>query len=144
MKPLPHHYRASIENEQGVDPVIVRSPGVPDLETLPPVEYGGAGDRWSPETLLMAAVADCYVLSFRAIARASKLEWQTLRCEVDGTLDKADGVVRFTTLSIRAGVTVAVGSESRAERILEKAKDTCLITNSLTARVDFQGQADAA
>lgn len=144
MEPLPHHYQTSIENDPDADHVVVRSPGVPDLETAPPADFGGPGDRWSPETLLMAAVADCFVLSFRAIARASRLEWQTLKCDAEGILDKADGAMRFTELRIRASVRVPPGAESRAERILHKAEETCLITNSLLAKVDFHGEVEAA
>lgn len=140
MDPLPHTYRTAIETEPEATDVIVRSAGLPDLSTNAPSEYGGPGDRWSPETLLMAAVADCYVLSFRAIARASELTWSNLGCEVTGTLDKDGKVVRFVAVSIRARASVAPNDRSRAERILQKAKETCLVTNSLSASIDFAGE----
>ena len=40
-------------------------------------------------TLLIAAVADCFILTFRAVARASRFEWISLGCTVDGVLDRA-------------------------------------------------------
>ena len=138
MQPLPHHYHAAIDAAPGAGNLTVESSGLPDLATNAPTEYDGPGDQWSPETLLMAAVADCYVLSFRAIASASNLQWQNLRCDVDGTLDKADRIVRFTELRIRAHLQLPADGESRAGRILEKAKEICLVTNSLIADVDFQ------
>jgi hypothetical protein len=33
-----------------------------------PREFDGRGNQWSPESLLAAALADCFVLSFRAVA----------------------------------------------------------------------------
>ena len=51
--------------------VDVTSAGLPDLATAPPVEFEGPGDAWSPETLLCAALVDCFILTFRAVARAA-------------------------------------------------------------------------
>lgn len=79
-------------------------------------------------------MADCYVLTFRAIARASKLPWQSLRCEVEGTLDRVDRVTRFTEFRVRASLRVPAGTdEERAERLLVRAEQGCLVTNSLKA-----------
>lgn len=139
MQPFPHHYRVAVDLAADAEHVRLESPGLPHLETNAPAEYDGPGDRWSPETLLVGAVADCYVLSFRAIARASSLDWRTLSCDVEGTLDKVDRTVRFTRMRIRAEVTVPEAARARAERILQKAEESCLITNSLLADVDFEG-----
>lgn len=131
MEPYPHHYAVNARAE-AEGPVTIASDGLPSLETAPPLQYGGAGDRWSPETLLVAAAADCFVLTFRAIASASKLAWTTLQCDADGLLDRVDGVTRFTHLTLRVHLTVAPGTEAdRARRLLEKAEKTCLVTNSL-------------
>jgi peroxiredoxin-like protein len=130
---FPHHYRvrASAAPEGAVG---VESDRLPRLETAAPAEFGGPGDRWSPETLLVAAVADCFVLSFRAVARASQLAWTRLACEVEGTLDRVERVTQFTAFTVRATLAVPAGTdEARAVRILEKAERGCLISNSLKA-----------
>jgi len=83
--------------------------------------------------LLVAAIADCFNLSFMAIARASKLDWLDLQCEVEGTLDRVENVTRFTAYDIRARLTVSAGTdEHKARHILEKSEAVCLISNSLT------------
>ena len=43
--------------------------GVRVIESAPPKEFDGPGDQWSPEQLLTAAVADCFVLNFRTMTR---------------------------------------------------------------------------
>jgi len=112
--------------------VTVRSAGLPDLATAPPPEYGGAGGQWSPETLLVAAVADCFVLTFRAMAAASRLTWRDIECAADGVLDRTSGVVRFTQLQLRARLVVGAQEDvGRAKRLLEKAEKGCLVRNSL-------------
>ena len=133
MTSYPHHYivKASAQ-QQGL--VEARTDGVTPINSAPPSDFGGPGDQWSPETLLMAAIANCLILSFRAIARASKLDWQEITCNARGTLDRVDGVTRFTEVILTATLRVPSGAnEARAERLLEKAKQTCFITNSLAA-----------
>ena len=79
-------------------------------------------------------MADCFILSFRAIARASRLDWSDLSCEVDGALDKQDGGPRFTGFNVRASVTIDNEHDAdKAEKLLHKAENACLITNSLIA-----------
>jgi organic hydroperoxide reductase OsmC/OhrA len=133
MQDLPHQYRVSADAKSSGN-VTLASNGVPDLASAPPAEFGGPGDQWSPESLLVAAVADCFILSFRAIARASRLEWDDLSCSVDGTLDRVDRVTQFTGFEVSATLHVPTGTdEEKARRLLEKAEHVCLITNSLKA-----------
>lgn len=131
MHPYPHRYpvRATAA-PQGT--VMLCSPGIPDLASVPPVEFDGPGGEWSPETLLVGAAADCFILSFRAVAAASKLAWTSLTCEVEGVLDRVDGVTLFTEMIVRAQLSVPPGTDlARALRLLEKAEKVCLIMSSL-------------
>ncbi len=133
MHPYPHHYfvRASAAPTGDVP---IDAERLPTLQTAPPAEFDGPGDRWSPEALLCAAVADCFLLSFRAIARASKFDWQRLECSVEGKLDRVDGKSRFTHMLVKAALRVPPGTdEARAVKLMEKAEQACLVSNSLLA-----------
>lgn len=133
MQKLPHHYTATATagREENVD---VGSEGLTVISSAPPAEFGGPGNLWSPETLLIAAVADCFVLTFRAIAGASKLDWISLTCEAKGTLDRVDNVTRFTDIAQHVILDVPQGTDKQlATRLLEKSERACLITNSLKA-----------
>ena len=133
MQDLPHHYQVSANAE--VDGhVTLTADDLPQLVSAPPAEFGGPGDQWSPETLLVAAIADCFILTFRAIARASKLEWTQLACSAEGELNRIERVTRFTAVTVRATLTLPAGGDSeKAQRLLEKAEAACLITRSLLA-----------
>lgn len=133
MQPFPHAYQVSVE--AGVDgDVVVAGPGLPSFAAASPPEFDGPGGRWSPESLLCSAAASCFILTFRAVARASKFEWQRLSCQVEGTLERKDGVTLFTRVSTHAVLQVAVGADqATAQRLLEKAERGCLIANSLKA-----------
>lgn len=134
MQAYPHRYEVNVAADTDGS-VLVNSDGLPPLTTAPPPQFGGAGGQWSPETLLVAAAADCFILTFRAIATASKLPWRRVRCDAEGVLDRSDGVIRFTALHLRAHLVVPTGIDTdRARRLLEKAETACLVTNSLALR----------
>ena len=134
MQPFPHHYsvaaRAVVQ-----DDVTLTGDRLPAIPSAPPAEFGGPGDRWSPETLFVAAVADCFVLTFRGIAGVSRFPWVSLECNVTGTVDRVDRVTQFTALEVHARLRVPSGAkEDQARRLLAKAEETCLVTNSLKVR----------
>lgn len=134
MHPYPHVYQASAEGAPA-DLVAVTSPGLPSLATTPPPQFDGPEGTWSPETLLCASVADCFILTFRAVARASKLEWHRVSCRTEGTLEKVDGGSRFTRFTSHVTLHVPPGTDAaRAKLLLEKSEHGCLVANSLTGK----------
>jgi organic hydroperoxide reductase OsmC/OhrA len=133
MHPYPHHYRVRVSADADGE-VRLAGDGLPELSSMPPPEFDGPGGYWSPETLLVAAVADCFLLSFRSIAKASRLEWRELSAEVHGLLERIDGVSRFTRFDTRARLVVPAGTDqARARLLVEKAEKICLVSNSLSA-----------
>ena len=133
MQAYPHIYRVEGTTAQE-GAVTLTSVGLEAIKSMPPVEFGGPGDLWSPETLLAGAIADCFLLSFRAIARAGGLAWTSVHCSVDATLDRVDGVARFTHYTLNVDLHVPSGTDGEAaQKALHKAKKTCLISNSLSA-----------
>ncbi len=133
MHEFPHHYQVSAKSAADGE-VTLSSEGVAELPSMPPVEFDGPGGYWSPESLLVAAVADCFVLSFRAVARASKVDWTHLSCDVDGKLDRVERVTQFTGFTVKAHLEVPSSTDiAKAERALQRAEQVCLITNSLKA-----------
>jgi organic hydroperoxide reductase OsmC/OhrA len=130
MHQLPHSYVVSAASAAESN-VTLSSDGLESVMSAPPEAFGGPGNLWSPETLL---VADCFILSFRAIARASKFAWSELQCSVDGTLDKVDGELRFSAFTAHARLTIASDADAaKGEKLLHKAERSCLITNSMFA-----------
>ena len=133
MQDFPHNYLVSA-NAEAEGTVALKSNDMPQIVSAPPAEFGGPGDQWSPEHLLVASVADCFILTFRAIARASKLEWVSLEATAEGVLDKVERAPQFTAFTVKATLTVPPGTdEAKAQRLLDKAESACLITNSLKA-----------
>jgi organic hydroperoxide reductase OsmC/OhrA len=132
-QPYPHSYEATASAEPA-GTVSVASPLLEPLSTAPPVQFGGPGSLWSPETLLVASIANCFVLTLRALARAAGFGWLRVECRVEGVLEPVEGVTQFSRFVTEATLTVPPGTdEAAARRLLERAEHGCLIANSLRA-----------
>lgn len=115
----------------------------PEEITLPvffnaPPEFGGEAGHWTPEHMLMAAAASCYVATFSAIAQNSKFEFLDLEVAVEGMMVKEDMGWRFAQVLLRPKLAIADASrEERGLRLLQKAERSCLIARSLSARISL-------
>ena len=138
MQNLPHRYQVSA-NAETEGNVVLKADDLPQLISAPPAQFGGPGNQWSPEHLLVASVADCFILTFRAVAQASKLAWNNLDASAEGVLERVDQVTRFTTITVSATLTVPAGTNiDKARQLLEKAEAACLITNSLSGETHLE------
>jgi peroxiredoxin-like protein len=137
MQQLPHTYSVTAAGAAAGD-IALSSGGLPQIVTAPPPQFGGPGTRWSPEDLLISALASCFILTFRALARTSRLEWTHLKCDVEGTLDRIDGAMQFTHVVTRASLTVPGEADTLlCERVMQRADRNCLISNSLRCARDL-------
>ena len=110
MQPFPDRYEVSAGATVTGD-VTLESERLPALKSAAPAGFGGPGDRWSPETLLVGAVADCFMLTFRAIAGMSQLPWTSLRCEAVGDPRNGLWIVPPTTLHRLSSCTRTIKSK---------------------------------
>ena len=140
MKPLPHQYTVRLTAGPGGH-ATVAADGMPDLRAAPPLEFDGPGNAWSPEHLLLAAVETCFLITLRAVARASRVDFTACDVTAEGTVDRVDGVVRFTEIVLRVRLGLAPGADAdRARRAMEKAEKACLVSASLATPIRLEGQ----
>jgi len=138
MQKLPHSYKVLVKGNP-TDNLEVTGDGLPQLRTAAPAGFDGPGDQWSPEDLLMASVSSCLVLSFRAIAKASSLQWQSIECETSGELNQVERRIRFTRISSRIRLRIdSADKEETAAKLLKKAEETCFISNSLASPCELE------
>lgn len=138
MKPLPHRYDVQLKGGPGGH-AHLSSLGRPDLPTAPPLEFDGPGDAWSPEHLLLSAVASCFLFTFRAVARAAHIEFADLTIHADGTVDRQAGVTMFTNILLRPRLVVRPGTNRETlAQVLAKTEKACLVSASLKTPVHFE------
>ena len=106
--------------------------------TSPPA-FGGLEGRWTPEDLLLCAVASCYTTTFRTLAEYSKFEYTDLQVEVKGSISKAETGYCFSEISIHANLSVPQEAEqARAMKLLHKAEGLCLVSRALAVKKTFE------
>ena len=108
--------------------------------TAPP-EFGSLQGRWTPEDLLLGAIASCYTTTFRALAESSRFEYADLEVEVQGTVHKGDSGYSFSEILMRPNLTIS--SEETGERallLLQKAEALCLVSRALSVAQTFESR----
>jgi organic hydroperoxide reductase OsmC/OhrA len=104
-----------------------------------PPQFGGLEGRWTPEDLLLSAVASCFTTTFHAVAGFAKLEYTDLEVEVEGTVDKTQTGYCFTRIVIRPRLMISDQQEqARASDLLTKAKGLCLVARALAIAQEFE------
>lgn len=106
--------------------------------TCPPA-FGGVDGRWTPEDLLLVAVASCYTTTFRTLAEYSKFEYTDLQVEVEATVSKAETGYSLGEVSIHANLMIPREEEqARAVKLLHKANGLCLVSRALSIKQSFE------
>ncbi len=97
-------------------------------------ELGGLEGRWSPEQLLLCALAGCFTTTFHDIARSAKFDYTDLEVEIEGSVRRSRTAgCNFNEILIRPRLTVY--SENQSETglsLLRRAKSVCLISRAIT------------
>jgi peroxiredoxin-like protein len=101
-----------------------------------PTEFGGTGDRWSPEELLVGATQSCLVATFISLARRHGLVPSACRSSATGTLRSAGKSLAFGDVAIALQIAVETEEERQlAARIVEQAHKSCFVASSLRCPV---------
>lgn len=111
--------------------------GLPELAFASPPEFGGPAHTWSPEHLFVAAVASCLMTTFRAIAANSGVEVLDYSDESVGHLRRgSDGLYSIERITLRPTIVISEDAKlERAERLIHKAEQVCLISRSIKSEV---------
>jgi organic hydroperoxide reductase OsmC/OhrA len=111
------------------------------LHFAAPPQFGGLEGRWTPEDLLITALASCFTTTFHTIAGYSKFEYTDLAVEAEGTVVKTNNGYGFSEIVIRPSLTIS-GEQSRGRAIglLHKAKKLCLVSRALAVVQKFEAR----
>src|SRR5271169_5335461 len=110
-----------------------------------PPQFGGLEGRWTPEDLLMIALASCFTTTFHTIAVYSKFEYTDLAVEAEGTVSKTEPGYCFSEIIIRPSLTIP--NEEHRERaisLLHKAKALCLVSRALATLQEFEARVEVS
>jgi organic hydroperoxide reductase OsmC/OhrA len=119
--------------------------GKPSLRGTSAPVYRGDPSLHNPEDLLMAALSGCHFLSYVALCARAGVSVTAYEDEAHGTMERVDGVVKFTEVVLHPKVTLAPGADAEKARSLhERAHAICFIASSVNFPVRHEVTIDAA
>lgn len=136
-----HYYIAKTEWKEGRIGEL-SSPGMVSIAVATPPDFPkGIPNIWTPEHLFTAAVNVCLMNTFLVIAENSNLRFIKFTCDASGKAEKIDGKYLITEIELKPKIVIADEKDKeRAQRIIEKAKNACLISNSVKSKVEMTAE----
>lgn len=112
---------------------VVSAEGKHPIEGSADRPFFGDRDRWNPEELLLAALAQCHMLSYLAEAARAGLVVVGYTDAATGTMEQtANGGGHFTEATLRPRVTIADPAQSElADSLHAPAAEKCFIAASV-------------
>jgi peroxiredoxin-like protein len=130
-----HYYNTEIRWEQGRRGKLTAPDLNPITVATPPEFPKGEPNIWSPEHLFVASANSCLMTTFLAIAENSKLEFRSFDSNAVGKMEKVDGKFMISEIELKPKVVLKYEKDrERAIRILHKAEEACLISNSMKTK----------
>ncbi|MGA3353808.1 MAG: OsmC family protein [Acidimicrobiales bacterium] len=111
----------------------VRSPGKPLIAGSADPAFRGDAQRWNPEELLVASLAQCHMLWYLHLAATAGVVVTAYTDTPVGVMSEdPDGVGQFTEVLLRPAVSVAEGAmRERATALHGEAGRLCFIARSV-------------
>jgi organic hydroperoxide reductase OsmC/OhrA len=111
---------------------VVSVAGKPDILGSAARVFHGDVERWNPEEMLIAALAQCHLLSYLYVAVANGVVVESYDDDAEGVLvTTADGGGRFREVVLRPVIKISAGDPDIAQRIHADANRLCFIASSV-------------
>jgi organic hydroperoxide reductase OsmC/OhrA len=107
------------------------------IEIVTPPDFPkGEPNIWSSEHLFVAAISTCVMNTFFAIADNSDLNYESIKCNAIGIVEKIDEMYIVTEIKLKPILTITDSADSdKALRVLEMSEKTCLLSNSVKSKI---------
>jgi organic hydroperoxide reductase OsmC/OhrA len=140
---LEHHYATNIEwaGNRGTGTsgykaygreTVITAAGKDPIEGSSDRVFHGNPERWNPEELLLAALAECHLLSYLHVAASNGVIVTGYSDAATGTMVQTDeGGGHFTSVTLRPRVTIASGDPELALALHQEASTKCFIAASV-------------
>jgi organic hydroperoxide reductase OsmC/OhrA len=106
--------------------------GKPDISGSAAAAFHGEGERWNPEELLLASLAQCHMLTFFYLAGQEGLHIGDYTDTPEAILEThPDGSGNITEVTLKPRVSVRGGFSGDIEALHERAHELCFIARSV-------------
>ena len=118
--------------------LLISAEGNPPIEGSADKPFRGTPERWNPEELLLAALAQCHMLSYLHVAVKNGIVVTAYEDDAVGTMKQVGEGGHFTSVTLRPVVTISAGDAALAEHIHAEASALCFIAASVNFPVHHE------
>jgi len=111
--------------------LLVSAEGNPDIPASADKPFRGTPERWNPEELLLAALAQCHMLSYLHVAVKNGIIVTDYEDDAVGAMVQEGEGGHFTSVTLRPVVTISRGDPEVARSIHAEASELCFIASSV-------------
>jgi organic hydroperoxide reductase OsmC/OhrA len=121
---------------------IAKSDSAPNaIHFTVPAKFGGLEGRWTPEELLLAAVASCFTTTVRSLANNTQYDFSDLEVEALARIRKVDTGYAFDEVIVRPTLRISDRAEREyALNLLKRAHQRCLVSRALDVPLRLEPQ----
>ena len=102
-----------------------------------PTQLDGPGTGANPEELLIAAAANCYLITFAAILSNRQIQYSFIEITSEGIVSKEGKHLKFEKIVHKPIVYVSNSdAEENIKQLAERAEKACFISQTLKGNVD--------
>lgn len=106
-----------------------------------PLVFGGEGNHWCAETLLLSSISSSFMSTYLSYAKKQDLIISKFECETIGQIEIIKNKYKFTHINLYPKIFIKEESlKEKAKIALKKTHKNCLITNSLDAIVFYHSE----
>ncbi|MFH1784542.1 MAG: OsmC family protein [bacterium] len=115
---------------------VVSSGDRPDIQVSAPVEFDGQQGLWTAQNLLVASVVSCFMTTFVFQAKKHGLEFSSLDIAAQGLLEKVEDTFMISKIELIPHLVIySLVDKDKAEKVLQRADQFCLISNSIKSKI---------
>ncbi|CAN5238249.1 OsmC family protein [soil metagenome] len=110
---------------------LITAEGNPPIEGSSDKPFRGSPERWNPEELLVAALAQCHMLSYLHSAAAHGIVVTAYTDAATGVMAQVGDGGHFTSVTLHPVVTISAGDPELALALHAEASANCFIAQSV-------------
>ena len=117
---------------------VVSAEGNPDIPGSADTPFRGTPERRNPEEMLLAALAQCHMLSYLHVAVKNGIVVTDYTDDATGTMRQVGEGGHFTSVTLRPVVTISAGDPEVARAVHAEASELCFIASSVNFPVHHE------
>jgi organic hydroperoxide reductase OsmC/OhrA len=108
----------------------------PTLDIVPPPDFGGKDNQWSPEDLLVGAVESCLLLTVLYFVDKYKISMEAYSSEAAAHMERTPNGLRFNGIELDLNVKIGSAEDrKKMEKAVEQGEKYCPVAAAVNCPI---------